>query len=169
MEIVVTPSGLGGAMLDCGQGPRRAATGFAGIGTKRTEGDGITPVGTFAIRRALYRPDRMRRPRTALPLAAIEHDDGWCDAPDDPAYNRPVKLPYHASAEALWRKDHLYDLVVVLGFNDAPVVPGAGSAIFLHVAQTDFSPTQGCIGLAASDLVELLALLGHGDTILIKA
>ncbi len=104
-----------------------------------------------------------------MPLATIERDDGWCDAPLDAAYNRPVKLPYRASAEALWREDHLYDLVVILGFNDAPVVSAAGSAIFLHIARPDFGPTQGCIALAANDLLELVPLLGPNDTISIRA
>jgi len=96
-------------------------------------------------------------------------DDGWCDSPGDPAYNQPVKLPFRASAEALWRTDFLYDLIVVLGFNDDPVVAGCGSAIFLHVAQADYRPTQGCIALAKDDLLAVLAKLAPGDTITISS
>jgi L,D-peptidoglycan transpeptidase YkuD (ErfK/YbiS/YcfS/YnhG family) len=169
MKIVVTPLGLHDAVLECGSKQFRAAVGRAGIGSKQSEGDGITPTGVFALRKVLYRADRIVCPQTSLPLAAIAHDDGWCDAPDDPAYNQLVRCPYQASAEALWRNDNLYDLIVVIGFNDAPVVPGAGSAIFLHVARDDYGPTQGCIALAVSDLAEIVAKLAPGDTIVIRA
>ena len=138
----------------------RCALGRAGIATATREGDGATPVGVFALRRLLYRPDRLIRPRTGLSISPIRPDDGWCDAPEDPDYNRPVQLPHEASAEAMWRRDRLYDLVVVLGHNDDPVVPGHGSAVFLHVARPDFGPTAGCVALASEDLLEVLALVG---------
>lgn len=169
MNVVVQSNAQRKVMIDWGGGPRRAAVGSAGIGAKRAEGDSVTPAGTFALRRVLFRADRLERPKTSLPLAAIGRNDGWCDDSNDSAYNRSVKVPYRANAEALWREDHLYDLIVILGFNDEPVVAGAGSAIFLHIAQPNFGPTQGCIALALNDLLELVALLGPGDTITIKA
>ena len=169
MELHVRPNGSHEALADWGRGARRAAIGSGGIGVKGAEGDAITPAGVFPIRSVLFRADRIARPRTGLPVDAIAHDDGWCDAPLDPAYNRPVKLPFRASAEALWREDRLYDLVIILGFNDSPVVPGAGSAVFLHVARPDYSPTQGCIALAMADLQEVLAILGPGDSASITA
>jgi L,D-peptidoglycan transpeptidase YkuD (ErfK/YbiS/YcfS/YnhG family) len=135
----------------------RAAIGRAGISGDKREGDGATPAGSFLMRRVLYRPDREARPGTALPVLALDPADGWCDAPGDAAYNRPVRLPYRAQAETLWRLDALYDLVVVLGYNDAPVLPGRGSAIFLHLAAPDYRPTEGCIALARADLVAVLA------------
>jgi L,D-peptidoglycan transpeptidase YkuD (ErfK/YbiS/YcfS/YnhG family) len=100
-----------------------------------------------------------------LPLRVIGRDDGWCDAPDDENYNRPVKLPYRASAENLWREDHAYDLIAVVGFNDNPVIAGKGSAIFLHLAKHDFSPTAGCVALAEKDLRAALEQLQMGDKI----
>jgi L,D-peptidoglycan transpeptidase YkuD (ErfK/YbiS/YcfS/YnhG family) len=103
-----------------------------------------------------------------LPNAPLAEDDGWCDAPDDPAYNQPVRLPYPASAERLWCDDRVYDLIVVLGYNDDPVVPGAGSAIFLHLARPDYAPTQGCIALAATDLLHLLSLARPGDALRVR-
>jgi len=169
MEFVVRPNGAHQAVLEGHGTTRRAAVGTGGIGTKRAEGDGITPVGLFPVRRVLYRADRMVLPATRLAIAAVAPDDGWCDDPRDPAYNQPVKLPYRGTSEQLWREDHLYDLVVIVGFNDAPVVPGAGSAIFLHVARPDFGPTQGCIALALNDLLDVVALLQLGDTISIRA
>ena len=147
----------------------RCAIGRSGISADKREGDGATPVGAFAMRRVLYRPDREAPPRTVLPLAAIDPADGWCDAPDDAAYNRPVRLPYRARAEALWRADAVYDLIVVLGHNDAPVVPGRGSAIFLHVAQPDFRPTEGCVALARADLLMVLAAAGPASRVVVEA
>ncbi len=167
MDVTVVPNGSE-ALLDWGSGARRAAIGRSGIATKQKEGDGITPLGIFAIRHVLYRADRLAAPQTALSLSAIALDDGWCDAPNDALYNRAVKRPYRASSETLWREDQLYDLIVVLGFNDAPVVAGKGSAIFLHVARPDFAPTEGCVALAKDDLLELLKLLRPGDTLTVR-
>ena len=148
----------------------RCALGPAGdnAGAAKREGDGKTPLGDWPIRRLLYRPDRGGAPATAIPAQALAPDDGWCDAPNDSAYNRQVKLPYPASAERLWRDDGLYDVIVVLGHNDDPVVPGAGSAIFLHLARPDFSATQGCVALARADLEALLARARPGDVLAIR-
>jgi L,D-peptidoglycan transpeptidase YkuD (ErfK/YbiS/YcfS/YnhG family) len=131
----------------------------------KREGDGATPAGRFPLRRVLYRPDRLPAPVTRLPIAALTPDDGWCDDPEDPQYNRPVRLPYAGRHEDLWRADALYDLVVVIGHNDAPVVAGMGSAVFLHLASADYRPTQGCVALARPDLLELLTGAGP-DTVL---
>jgi len=136
----------------------RCALGPAGIRADKREGDGATPAGNFPLRRVLWRADRLAAPQTGLPVAPIGPADGWCDAPADVAYNRPVRLPYPASAERLWRDDAAYDVLVVLGHNDDPPRPGLGSAIFLHVAPADYAPTQGCVALALPDL---LALLRH--------
>lgn len=168
MNVIVTRTGAHTASLDWGGGARRAAVGRSGIGDKRGEGDGVTPLGVYPLRRLMYRADRVAAPRTALPSAATAPNDGWCDAPGDPYYNRPVKRPYRAGSEAMWREDHIYDLVVVIGFNDHPVVRGAGSAIFLHVARPTYSATAGCVAIAQTDLLELLPRLGPGATITIR-
>jgi L,D-peptidoglycan transpeptidase YkuD (ErfK/YbiS/YcfS/YnhG family) len=147
----------------------RCALGRAGVvaAAHKREGDGASPAGVWPIRRVLFRPDREPVPRTALGVAAIRPSDGWCDAPDDVAYNRPVPLPYPASCEPLWRDDRLYDLLVVLGYNDEPPVPGLGSAIFLHLAKEGYPPTEGCVALARPDLEALLALARPGDAVAI--
>ena len=167
MDLIVT-SAPDGAWLDWGAGKKRATIGPAGIAVKGGEGDNITPRGGFPVREIFYRADRVPAPRTSLPLRAIRKDDGWCDAPDDPNYNRLVKLPYPASAETLWREDHLYNLVAVLGYNDDPVVPGKGSAIFLHLAKRGYLPTQGCVALAYDDMVAALEQLRPGDQVIIR-
>lgn len=133
---------------DCTLGP-------SGVRAEKREGDGVTPAGVYPLRAIWYRADRIPQPASTLPLHAIEQDDGWCDAPADPNYNRPVKLPYRASAEKMWRDDAVYDLVVILGHNDDPPVPGKGSAIFLHIANQAFGPTEGCVALQREDLLAL--------------
>lgn len=154
---------LNGRMTRCALGK----TGVIEADLKR-EGDGKSPLGVWTIRRVLYRPDKGERPQTGLPTRALERDDGWCDAPGDPAYNRAVKLPHPASAEQMWREDDVYDLVCVLAHNDDPPVSPLGSAIFLHLAKPDFSPTEGCIALSREDMLELLALAKLGDTLAIE-
>ena len=155
-------------MLSWPGGSARAACGRAGVTTDKREGDHASPAGRFPLLRAFYRLDRLPAPKTVLPLAALKPTDGWVDAPGDPAYNTLVTLPYPASHEELWRDDGLYDVIVVIGYNTAPVVPGKGSAIFLHVAGPDFTGTEGCIAIERDVLVPLLGLLGPGSTITIE-
>jgi len=122
------------------------------------EGDGATPAGTWPMRELFYRADKVTQPQTHLQTRIIKPSDGWCDASDDPHYNRLVRRPYPASHELMWRRDHLYDIVVPLGFNDDPVTPGKGSAIFLHQARPAMTPTLGCVALHPNDLRRLLRL-----------
>jgi len=133
------------------------ALGRTGSRVLKREGDGATPIGRWALREALYRPDRGMRPRTALPARAIGERDGWCDCPGDRNYNRRVHLPYPASAERLYREDGLYDVIVVLAYNDRPRMRDRGSAIFMHVARPGYAPTEGCIALARTHLLRVLA------------
>jgi L,D-peptidoglycan transpeptidase YkuD (ErfK/YbiS/YcfS/YnhG family) len=121
----------------------------------------------FAFRQVLYRADRAARPRTRLPTRAIRDDDGWSDDPADRNYNRLIRLPSRAGAEGLRRADHLYDLVLVLGYNDRPRVKGKGSAIFVHLARPGYTPTDGCIGLSLRDLLALLAQIRRGSAIVV--
>jgi len=152
MTIIVRDPGevlFGGRVLRC-------ALGRGGIGTKAGEGDGITPAGLYPLRSAFYRPDRLDRPKTGLPTIPLLHTDGWCDDPGHADYNRQVRTPFGASHEKMWREDALYDVVVVLGFNDDPVRSGLGSAIFMHVAKPKYEPTEGCVALALMDLLDVL-------------
>lgn len=145
----------------------RCALGPAGITTAKREGDGATPAGKFPLRHVFYRADRVAEPATGLPAVPLTQQDGWCDAPDDSHYNQLVRLPYAASHEELWRADHVYDVILVLGYNDDPVEPGRGSAVFMHVARPGYSPTEGCVALALEDLKAVLASCAPGDTITI--
>jgi len=164
MDLIVT--GAGEARW--GERRWRCAIGPAGIAAEKREGDGTTPAGRFAIRRLLYRPDRLAPPPTGLSSLPLSPLDGWCDDPADPLYNRPIPLPYRARHERLWLESAVYDLILVLGHNDDPVRPGAGSAVFLHVARPDYSPTGGCIALAKPDLLAMLATAGPGDCVAVE-
>jgi L,D-peptidoglycan transpeptidase YkuD (ErfK/YbiS/YcfS/YnhG family) len=149
---------LGGLTFAC-------ALGRSGCRARKREGDGATPMGCWRLERVLYRADRVRRPATALPLRRISSSDGWCDAPPDRNYNRPVRHPYPASAERLWREDGLYHLIVVLSHNARPRVRGGGSAVFMHVARPGYLPTEGCIALRRDHLQRLLKRLRPGSRI----
>jgi L,D-peptidoglycan transpeptidase YkuD (ErfK/YbiS/YcfS/YnhG family) len=165
MDALVEPDGW----VVSPAGRVRCALGRAGVRADKHEGDGATPAGTFVLREVLYRPDRLAPPKTRLPVRAIEPSDGWSDDPADQLYNRPVARPHPHSHEALWRDDGLYDVVVVIGHNDDPVVPGRGSAVFIHVASPGFRPTAGCVALGLPDLLALLAACAPGDRIVIGA
>lgn len=135
----------------------RAALGRGGVRAHKQEGDGATPAGLLPLRRVLYRADRTPVPACHVPVEPIAPDDGWCDDPGHQDYNRRISLPHQARHEALWRADGLYDVIGVLGWNDAPVKRGLGSAIFLHVASPGYAPTEGCVALALPDLRQVLA------------
>ncbi len=154
---------LAGRMVPCAIG----RGGMIAAADKR-EGDGASPIGVWPIRRFVYRADRLALPQTLLPIAATQVQDGWCDGADDPLYNQPVTLPYLASTEQMWREDHVYDLVGILGHNDAPPIAGMGSAIFLHLARPGFVPTEGCIALTLDHMLEVMRLAGPGSAIEIK-
>lgn len=140
-------------------------TGAIDAAAKR-EGDGHTPRGRFALRQALLRPDRgFGLPVSPLPWRWLERDDGWSDDPADAAYNTAVRLPHPFSAEQLWRGDGLYDVIVPLGYNDAPPVAGRGSAIFLHCTDAAHPVTAGCVAVHREALLALLPWLTPNDWI----
>ncbi|HWI84707.1 MAG TPA: L,D-transpeptidase family protein [Sphingomonas sp.] len=157
----------GAGLLDAGDRAIRCSIGRGGLiaAADKREGDGASPIGIWPIRGVLLRPDRLDRPEgMTLPWRWIRPGDGWSDGADDPAYNRPVRHPHAFSAERLWRDDGLYDAIVVLGHNDAPPVPGAGSAIFLHCWR-DGATTEGCVAIAREELIALLPRLKPGDAV----
>lgn len=170
MDLTVELEGADGAFVVVGDRRYRCAIGKGGIRADKREGDGATPVGRLPLRRVFYRPDRLAPPATGLEAVALDPDLGWSDDPADPAhYNRPVRRPYGYSHETMWREDGLYDIVVELGYNDDPPVPGLGSAIFMHVARDGYLPTEGCVALRREELLEVLARCGEGDCVLVPA
>ena len=139
----------------------RCTLGAGGVREDKVEGDAATPAGEFPLRRVYFRNDKLVLPKTGLPARPINEHDGWCDDPRAPTYNRLVHIPNEWSHEKMWRDDGLNDLVVVVGYNDDPPEGEWGSAIFLHIAREDYSPTQGCVAFSRDDLLELLPLLGR--------
>lgn len=134
----------------------------------KREGDGATPLGTWPVRCVLLRPDRGLVPPGGVPWRWLRPSDGWSDDPADPEYNRPVSHPHRFSAEQLWRDDRVYDVIVVLGHNDAPPVPGLGSAIFLHATRPDRRPTEGCVAVDLPVLAALIARLELPATLTVR-
>jgi L,D-peptidoglycan transpeptidase YkuD (ErfK/YbiS/YcfS/YnhG family) len=170
MELIVTAKmGETRGTARLGERVFPCALGRSGLVMDKREGDGATPVGRFPFRRLLYRADRVPRIETRLPVRHIEPSDGWCDDPASADYNRPVRLPHPARHEELWLASHVYDLVVVIGHNDDPVVKGAGSAVFVHLAQPDWSPTAGCIAFRQEDLLAILAQVTTSDAVEVRA
>ncbi|QQR60384.1 L,D-transpeptidase family protein [Candidatus Uhrbacteria bacterium] len=143
----------------------RCAIGRTGVLADKKEGDGGTPHGTFPLREVFFREDRLEKPVTGLPIRATASNDGWADDSALPEYNTHVSLPYPGSHENLWREDHVYDVILVVGYNDAPPVPGKGSAIFIHLAREGYTPTAGCPVFSKPDLLEILAQLRAGDQV----
>lgn len=134
---------------------------------EKTEGDGKTPIGDWAMLKVYYRPDAFDSIETELPTTPIKEGDGWCDDPLHPSYNQLVDLSSYKgkSAENLWTG---YDLFVVLGYNTGAPVPGKGSAIFLHIARPDFSPSAGCIHLTKDDLLTVLREAKIGSKVSVR-
>ncbi len=141
------------------------ALGRSGIKGRKREGDGATPRGAWRPVAVYYRPDRLTRPATGLPTLSLSPDDGWCDDPADRRYNRSVRLPYAGRHEHLWRTDRLYDVIVVLDYNLARPLKGAGSAIFLHLAGEGFAATAGCIAVSRGSMRRLLARMDRNTVI----
>ncbi len=173
-RVVLSAVGVEGATqgwLVCGGQKYPCAFGKSGIGVKKREGDAITPMGVFLLRAALLTRLAFSPPMSRLPVLRTSARAGWCDDVGHPRrYNRAVALPTRMSHEVLRREDGLYDLLLVLGYNDAPVRGGRGSAIFLHATATTnpsppYAPTEGCIAIAAGALRGLLPKLRRGAAI----
>ena len=164
MAVRARPGNPAQGLLIAGTRVMRCALGRSGITAFKREGDGATPLAAMAVLAGYYRKGRFA-PQTRLPMTPIRADLGWCDAPDDANYNRPVKLPFAASHEELLRDDHLYDAVIVLDWNITSRARNRGSAIFLHVAKPGYAPTEGCVAVSARDMAWLLERVGRGSVV----
>ena len=134
----------------------KCAVGKRGISIKKKEGDFITPKGTFKIREIFYRKDRVENLITRIKKTVIRKNMGWCDDPKSKKYNKLIYFPFKHSAEKLYRRENIYDIILVLNFNMNPVKKNKGSAIFIHVAKKNFQPTQGCVALDKSELIKMV-------------
>jgi L,D-peptidoglycan transpeptidase YkuD (ErfK/YbiS/YcfS/YnhG family) len=143
------------------------ALGRGGIIADKREGDGGTPKGTFRPKRLWWRADRHPRPQTFLPVRVIRPDDAWCEDPASRHYNRPLKLSRNAGGDRLRRDDHLYDFIIEIDHNTSPRIAGFGSAVFLHLARSNFSPTAGCVSMRKLAMLHLLRQIGPRTKIVI--
>ena len=137
----------------------KCSVGKRGIGNKKNEGDLITPKGLFKIKYILFRKDRIKKIKTIFKKIIIKKNMGWCDDPNSTHYNKLIRFPFKWSSEKLYRKDNIYDIILVLNYNMEPIRKNKGSAIFVHVAKNRFSPTKGCVAIKKSELLKLLKCL----------
>ena len=135
----------------------RCALGKNGIEKKVKEGDFVTPKGIYKLIKIYYRPDRIKKINTPLKKIKIKKNMGWCDDVSSKYYNKQIKINKKISHEKLYRKDNVYDIIVVLNYNLNPIIKGKGSAIFLHIAKKNFNKTQGCIALKKNELLNLVS------------
>ena len=133
----------------------KCAIGKKGIGHKRKEGDLITPRGQFKIEYILYRKDRVKI-LTKLKKKVIKKNMGWCDDPKSIHYNKLIKLPFAHKHEKLYKKENIYDIILVLNYNMKPIKKNRGSAIFVHVSKNDYKKTEGCVAIKKIHLIKLL-------------
>ena len=145
----------------------KCAIGKKGIGYKKKEGDFITPIGKFKIKYILYRKDRVKF-TTKLKKKIIKKNMGWCDDPNSSQYNKLIKLPFFFNYEKLYRKENIYDIILVLNFNTNPVKKNKGSAIFIHVAKNNFEKTEGCIAIKKVSLIKLIKKINQSTKVKIS-
>ena len=137
-----------------------------GIRRLKKEGDWCTPTGKFTLGPVYYRKDKINRLETKLKCFTIKKNMYWEDNPNSKNYNS-LSISNRKSNEMLYRKDNIYDIIIVINYNTKPVTPGYGSAIFIHIAKNSFLPTKGCIALKKKDLVSIIKKLRLTDKLLV--
>ena len=135
----------------------RCSVGKRGISIKKREGDKKTPKGVFRLKYILYRKDRIFKIKTKLKKIPINKKMGWCDDPNSEQYNKIINYPFKYRSEKLWRKDNIYDIIIIIDYNLNPVIKNKGSAIFLHIAKRNYQPTNGCIAVSKKNIKLLLS------------
>ena len=145
-------------------GPWISSVGRSGLSSHKVEGDGTT-LGEFPIGPVMY--GIASNPGVAYRYHRIVCGDWWDEAPSSPMYNHFVHVPcgtappFGGDSEALWRVVPQYNYFAVVEYNAAPIVPGRGSAIFVH--ETTGVPTAGCVALGTGALLTLLRWLRPAD------
>ena len=145
----------------------KCAIGKKGIGNKKKEGDLITPIGLFKIKYILYRKDRVKV-LTKLKKKVIKKNMGWCDDPKSIYYNKLVKLPFVHNYEQLYKRENIYDIILVLNYNMNPVKKNKGSAIFIHVSKINYKKTEGCVAIKKLNLIKLLREINQNTKVKIS-
>ena len=143
----------------------KCSIGKSGITDAKKEGDLATPKGTFKLGSLYYRKDRLKIPKCKIKKKIIKKNMGWCDDSSSKRYNREISFPFKFSAEKLYRKDKIYDLLIDIKYNYQPTIKGMGSAIFLHIADSGYKPTKGCIAIGKKDFLNLIGLIDKNTKI----
>ena len=146
----------------------KCSIGKRGITSKKIEGDNKTPRGTFKLGSIFYRKDRIIKIKTLFKKIVIKKDMGWCDDSNSKHYNKKIKFPYNYSAEKLWLKENIYDVIIVVNYNFDPIIKNKGSAIFLHIAKKSYNPTKGCIAIAREDMILLAGKINNNTKLIIN-
>ena len=134
----------------------RCAIGKNGITNSKIEGDKCTPSGIYSIDKIYYREDRLSLPKLDFQTIPINKNFGWCDDIHSSYYNKFIKFPFSHSAEILYREDNIYNIICIINYNTNPIIKKRGSAIFLHLANKNYTPTRGCIALSKKDMLLLI-------------
>ena len=146
----------------------KCSIGKRGISKSKKEGDYCTPKGKFNFLRVFYRRDRVKNISSNIRKRIINKDMGWCDDPTSNNYNKLVKLPFKRGCEKLYKKNNVYDVIIVISYNLKPIIKNKGSAIFLHIATKQYSPTKGCIAVSKKDMFLLLSFIKKKTKIIIN-
>ena len=146
----------------------KCAIGKRGIGLKRKEGDLITPKGNYKIKYIMFRKDRIRNIKSKVKKIEIKKNMGWCDDPLSKEYNKIVKLPSVYSHEKLYKKENIYDIIIVLNYNMHPIIKNKGSAIFIHVAKKNYKKTEGCVAVGKNYLLKIIKELKKNTKVRIE-
>ena len=144
----------------------KCTIGKNGIAKNKKEGDLKTPKGIFKLKKIFYRKDRIKI-KTLLKKKYIKKNIGWCDDPASKYYNKEIKFPFKGSAERFWRKDNIYDLIIILNYNFNPTIKNRGSAIFLHICKKNYAPTKGCVAINKKDMMNLLVNIKNNTQLII--
>ena len=146
----------------------QCALGRNGLKKNKKEGDLSTPIGCFKFNKIYYRADKLGEVNFIIDSSIIQKNDGWCDDEKSKFYNQYIQFPFNESAERLFRDDDIYDILCVLDYNTSPIIPGEGSAIFLHVARSNFDETKGCIAIEKKSLLMIAKNITRESNIVIE-
>ena len=146
----------------------KCSIGKSGIKKSKKEGDLATPKGVFQLGCLYYRNDRIKKLKSKLKKKIIKKKMGWCNDSKSKKYNKEIYFPFKYKAEKLYKKNGIYDLFIDIKYNSKPIIKNKGSAIFLHIAQNKYKPTQGCVALSKKDFLKILPLINKRTKIAIS-
>ena len=146
----------------------KCSIGKSGITHFKREGDLATPEGMFRLGLLYYRKDRNKSLKCKIRKRVIKKNMGWCDDSRSKKYNQEITFPFKDGAEKLYRKDKMYDIFINIKYNHTPIVKDNGSAIFLHLTDKKYKPTNGCVAILKKDFLKILPLINKNTKILIN-